>query len=50
VIGFGTAVAIRRASTWDEFIGEIKKICPMEVRKISGDEEAELIYLGYDRQ
>lgn len=45
VIGFGTA-AIRRAANGDDFIREIKAICPMEVRKISGDEEAELIYSG----
>jgi exopolyphosphatase/guanosine-5'-triphosphate,3'-diphosphate pyrophosphatase len=45
IIAFGTA-AIRRAVNSDEFIGKIKSICPMEVRKISGDEEAELIYLG----
>lgn len=45
VIGFGTA-AIRKASNGDDFISAVKEICPMELRKISGDEEAELIYLG----
>ncbi|MEP7127583.1 MAG: hypothetical protein ABI729_01895 [Chitinophagales bacterium] len=45
IIAFGTA-AIRSAANGDEFIKQIKLICPMEVRKISGDEEAELIYLG----
>ena len=45
VIGFGTA-AIRSASNGDEFISAIKSICPIELRKISGDEEAMLIYLG----
>ncbi|MFI5134357.1 MAG: hypothetical protein ACHQD9_00760 [Chitinophagales bacterium] len=45
VIGFGTA-AIRKASNGDDFIAALKEICPMELRKISGDEEAELIYYG----
>lgn len=45
VIGFGTA-AIRNASNGDLFIEELKKNCPMDLRKISGDEEAELIYDG----
>jgi len=45
VIGFGTA-AIRKASNGDEFIAALKEICPMQLRKISGDEEAELIYHG----
>lgn len=45
VIGFGTA-AIRNSSNGDEFVSEAKKVCPMELRKISGDEEAELISLG----
>lgn len=45
IIAFGTA-AIRSAVNGDQFIREIKGICPMEVRKISGDEEAELIFLG----
>lgn len=45
IIAFGTA-AIRRAANGDAFIQQIKSICPMEVRKISGDEEAELICSG----
>ncbi|HUM45711.1 MAG TPA: hypothetical protein PLD84_02210 [Chitinophagales bacterium] len=45
IIAFGTA-AIRRASNGDDFVQQIKSICPMEVRKISGDEEAALICLG----
>ncbi|MCY7410682.1 MAG: hypothetical protein LH473_10440 [Chitinophagales bacterium] len=45
VTGFGTA-AIRNAANGDLFIEELKKNCPMEIRKISGDEEAELIYYG----
>ncbi|MBK9731402.1 MAG: exopolyphosphatase [Chitinophagaceae bacterium] len=45
IIAFGTA-AIRSAANGDEFIKQVKLICPMEVRKISGDQEAELIYLG----
>ncbi len=45
IVAIGTA-AIRRAANADEFISAIKALCPMEVRKISGDEEAELIYLG----
>lgn len=45
VIAFGTA-AIRTASNGNDFIQQISSICPMEVRKISGEEEAELIFLG----
>jgi len=45
VIGFGTA-AIRRASNGDDFIRAVKEVLPIELEKISGDEEAELIYLG----
>ncbi|MEO5674578.1 MAG: hypothetical protein ABIQ74_08020 [Chitinophagales bacterium] len=45
VIAFGTA-AIRRASNGDNFIRAIGEACPMEFHKISGDEEAELIYHG----
>jgi len=45
IIGFGTA-AIRFASNGDEFIQTLKGVCPMELHKVSGDEEAELIYLG----
>lgn len=45
VMAFGTA-AIRNASNGDAFIEAVKDICPMEVYKITGDEEAELIYLG----
>ncbi|MBA2406394.1 MAG: phosphatase [Chitinophagales bacterium] len=45
IVSFGTA-AIRRAANGDQFISAIKSVCPMEVNKISGDEEAEFIYLG----
>ena len=45
IIGFGTA-AMRRASNGEELEKAIKSICPMELRRISGDEEAELIFLG----
>jgi len=45
IVAFGTA-AIRRALNGDAFIQQIKSICPMEVRKISGDEEAEFICMG----
>jgi exopolyphosphatase/guanosine-5'-triphosphate,3'-diphosphate pyrophosphatase len=45
VVGFGTA-AIRNASNGDQFIAEAKEVCPMVLRKITGDEEAELIYHG----
>lgn len=45
VIAFGTA-AIRSASNADDFVQQIKAICPMELKKISGDEEAEYIYFG----
>jgi exopolyphosphatase/guanosine-5'-triphosphate,3'-diphosphate pyrophosphatase len=45
IIGFGTA-AMRRASNGEELEQAIKLICPMELRRISGDEEAELIFLG----
>ena len=45
IIGFGTA-AIRNASNGDAFLRTVMEVCPMELRKISGDEEAELIYLG----
>ena len=48
IIAFGTA-AIRSASNGSEFVESIQSICPMEVRKISGDEEAELICLGVRR-
>ena len=30
----------------DDFLRAVMEVCPMELRKISGDEEAELIYLG----
>jgi exopolyphosphatase/guanosine-5'-triphosphate,3'-diphosphate pyrophosphatase len=42
---FGTA-AIRTASNGSEFVQAITSVCPMTFTKISGDEEAELIYLG----
>ena len=45
IVGFGTA-AIRNASNGDDFLHAVMEVCPMELRKISGDEEAELIYLG----
>ncbi len=45
VVAFGTA-AIRTASNGNDFMEQISAICPMEVRKISGEEEAELIFLG----
>lgn len=45
VVAFGTA-AIRTASNGHDFIQQISSICPMDVRKISGEEEAELIFLG----
>ncbi len=45
IVGFGTA-AIRKASNGDEFVKAVKEIIPIELRKISGDEEAELIYQG----
>jgi exopolyphosphatase/guanosine-5'-triphosphate,3'-diphosphate pyrophosphatase len=45
IIGFGTA-AMRRASNGGDLEKAIKSICPMELRRISGDEEAELIFLG----
>lgn len=44
-IGFGTA-AIRKASNGDDFIRAVKEVLPMSLQKISGDEEAELIYFG----
>jgi len=45
IVGFGTA-AIRKASNSDEFIRDVKEVMPIELHKISGDEEAELIYHG----
>jgi len=45
VIGFGTA-AIRKASNGDDFIHAVKEALPISLQKVSGDEEAELIYLG----
>ncbi|MBA3648975.1 MAG: phosphatase [Chitinophagales bacterium] len=45
IVAVGTA-AIRKAINGDEFIEAAKSICPMDFRKISGDEEAGLIYLG----
>ncbi len=45
IYGFGTA-AIRTAINGDEFMVAIMKSCPIELKKISGDEEAQLIYLG----
>lgn len=45
IIAFGTA-AIRTASNGHDFMEQARAVCPMEVRKISGDEEATLIYLG----
>ncbi|MFI5135945.1 MAG: hypothetical protein ACHQD9_08840 [Chitinophagales bacterium] len=45
VIGVGTA-AIRNSSNGEEFIRALKEEMPLELRKISGNEEAELIYLG----
>src|SRR5258706_1381884 len=45
IVGVGTA-AIRNSSNGEEFIRALKEEMPLELRKISGDEEAELIYLG----
>jgi exopolyphosphatase / guanosine-5'-triphosphate,3'-diphosphate pyrophosphatase len=45
VVAFGTA-ALRRASNGDALINALTKICPMDVRIISGDEEATFIYYG----
>src|SRR5262245_45918004 len=45
IVGFGTA-AIRKASNGDEFIRSVNEVMPLELRKISGDEEAEFIYRG----
>lgn len=48
IIGFGTA-AIRKSSNGEEFVRAVKEIIPMDLNKISGDEEAELIYQGVRR-
>jgi len=45
VIAFGTA-AIRRADNSAQFINEAKKQTGIEIKKISGDEEAQFIYYG----
>lgn len=45
VIGFGTA-ALRTADNGQQFVDDALKRCPMQFQRISGDEEAELIYLG----
>ncbi|MCS6991432.1 MAG: hypothetical protein NZL95_06170 [Chitinophagales bacterium] len=44
-LGFGTA-ALRTADNAAQFIDQALSTCPMEFHLISGEEEAELIYLG----
>lgn len=45
IVALGTA-AIRRADNSDKFIEAVKKETGIEIKKISGDEEARYIYLG----
>ncbi len=45
VFGYGTA-AIRQSKNGQQFVADACTLCPMEFSILSGDEEAELIYLG----